>query len=419
MTIDTSLDGPVGPAAGAGARWVGTGGSDDPDPGRAVAAALATARAGAAPQLAILFCSPAYDLTAVVHEVRAGLGEGVELIGCSTAGELSDGGATDRGLVLWLLGGEGLDVATGVGTGSEDGLRSAAAEAARCAERVPRRRHGVLILLADGLCGDQMQVVRGAYEVAGTEFPLVGGCAGDDLAMERTLQVHGDGVHDDRVLRHSVVAAAVSSDAPIGIGVAHGWQPVGEPLLVTSSHGVEVRTLDDRPAMDAYLEAFGAPPELGTDPAAFTRFALTRPLGIRRRDRLEIRFVAGGDPVSRTLHCIAEVPQGGPAWPMTGDQETVLRATDHACAAAVEGLGGHEPCGALVFDCVARRSVLDGDPDPLDGTDADGGVRQELARVSDAVGGVPLAGFYTYGEIARTRGAGGFHNQTLVVLALG
>ena len=32
--------------------------------------------------------------------------------------------------------------------------------------------------------------------------------------------------------------------------------------------------------------------------------------------------------------------------------------------------------------------------------------------------GSPVAGFYTYGEIARTRGVSGFHNQTLVVLAL-
>jgi hypothetical protein len=32
--------------------------------------------------------------------------------------------------------------------------------------------------------------------------------------------------------------------------------------------------------------------------------------------------------------------------------------------------------------------------------------------------GAPIAGFYTYGEIARTSGVRGFHNQTLVVLAL-
>ena len=33
-------------------------------------------------------------------------------------------------------------------------------------------------------------------------------------------------------------------------------------------------------------------------------------------------------------------------------------------------------------------------------------------------GGGPVAGFYNYGEIARTSGISGFHNQTLVVFAL-
>jgi hypothetical protein len=33
--------------------------------------------------------------------------------------------------------------------------------------------------------------------------------------------------------------------------------------------------------------------------------------------------------------------------------------------------------------------------------------------------GAPLSGFYTWGEIARTRGITGYHNQTLAVLAVG
>ena len=39
-------------------------------------------------------------------------------------------------------------------------------------------------------------------------------------------------------------------------------------------------------------------------------------------------------------------------------------------------------------------------------------------RVAAQAGGAPVAGFHTYGEIARTRGISGLHNQTLVVLAL-
>jgi hypothetical protein len=38
--------------------------------------------------------------------------------------------------------------------------------------------------------------------------------------------------------------------------------------------------------------------------------------------------------------------------------------------------------------------------------------------VAAHAGAAPVAGFYTYGEIARTKGVSGFHNQTLVVLAI-
>jgi hypothetical protein len=62
----------------------------------------------------------------------------------------------------------------------------------------------------------------------------------------------------------------------------------------------------------------------------------------------------------------------------------------------------------MAFDCIARRGVL-----------GDSGVSKEVAAIASVSQGAPVAGFYTYGEIARTHGMSGFHNQTLVVLALG
>ena len=75
---------------------------------------------------------------------------------------------------------------------------------------------------------------------------------------------------------------------------------------------------------------------------------------------------------------------------------------------AVAALEGAPPLGFVAFDCIARRGVL-GEP----------GIRREIERIAAYAGGAPVAGFYTYGEIARTSGMRGFHNQTLVVLALG
>jgi hypothetical protein len=68
---------------------------------------------------------------------------------------------------------------------------------------------------------------------------------------------------------------------------------------------------------------------------------------------------------------------------------------------------GQSPRGVLAFDCIARRGVL-----------GDEGIQTEVARITENVQGGPVAGFYSYGEIARTRGVSGFHNQTLVVMAV-
>lgn len=53
------------------------------------------------------------------------------------------------------------------------------------------RPHQVLLLLTDGLAGDQQEVVRGAYATLGAGTRLVGGCAGDGLRMEQTHQLWG------------------------------------------------------------------------------------------------------------------------------------------------------------------------------------------------------------------------------------
>ena len=92
---------------------------------------------------------------------------------------------------------------------------------------------------------------------------------------------------------------------------------------------------------------------------------------------------------------------------MEGDARSALEATDAAAGDALAALDGHAPLGMLVFDCVARRGVL-----------GDAGIRVEIDRLAALAAGAPIAGFYTYGEIARTRGPHGFHNQTLVVLSI-
>jgi hypothetical protein len=65
-----------------------------------------------------------------------------------------------------------------------------------------------------------------------------------------------------------------------------------------------------------------------------------------------------------------------------------------------------EPRGALVFSCTGRVAPLGQH------------LGDEATAVARSIGDQPMAGFFTYGEFARVTGSTGFHNATVVVLAL-
>ena len=376
------------------------GASSAPDGRRAGREAAREALAGRDPKVLIAFASDDLDLEAFAAAIAEEAGP-VPVVGCSTAGEISGRGATDGGAVIVAIGGHGFSVRTSIARHASHDLRRAGAYAT--ASALPDRwPHRAVILLSDGLSGDQQEVVRGAYSEAGAWIPLVGGCAGDEMRMCRTRQIFGT-----EVLTDAVIAVGLASEAPLGVAAHHGWRRVGEPMLVTAAESNRVLELDGRPALDVYVERLGIRPEVADDSAAFASLALTHPLGLARRGGEEVRFVAGADQSERSIRCIAEVPVGGLVHLMEGDEVSVLGATDAACADALAALGDADPLGMVVFDCVARRAVL-----------GDGGVVREVDAIRARAGDAPWAGFYTYGEFSRSVGVRGFHNQTLVVLAL-
>ena len=102
-----------------------------------------------------------------------------------------------------------------------------------------------------------------------------------------------------------------------------------------------------------------------------------------------VGFPAGDVPVA-ALRALAESPDGPTELPGLGP-----------CRAAIAPLES----GSSASLIVARLG--------------DEGIVREVQRVNEHAEGAPIAGFYSYGEIARTAGVAGFHNQTIVVLAVG
>lgn len=201
----------------------------------------------ATPSVAFLFASNHYPPRDVLNGAISLLGD-TPLIGFSTPAGLSNAGQHLHSVTLAVLAGD-FQAETHWFSGYSQSGRETAQRLSQAASG-PGQNQAVL-LFADGYSGDAEQFC-GAMQVG--SLPLVGGLSSGDLHTGSTYQVAGNqsGVG-------SLAAAFIRGNVRIGIGHAHGWDPVGSQLRITRSRGFWLRTLNGRPASEAYAELFGQP----------------------------------------------------------------------------------------------------------------------------------------------------------------
>jgi len=253
--------------------------------------------------------------------------------------------------------------------------------------------------------------VRGVLESLGPHFPVVGGAAGDDFEFKKTYQYL-----NDRVYSGVVVGLGLQGQFRLGIGVKHGWIPVGTPKKVTKSSGAVLHELDGKPAIKIYEDYFGEERAKELRSESLARLAITYPLGMQvsGSDELLIR-----DPITvderGSITCAAEIPEGSEIRLMIGSREEAVKVAKEAAKNAVKQLDGSAPKAVIIFNCIARNKLF--------------GERsgEEIEAIQEAVGrDTPLIGFYTYGEQAPLGGEvrninkcnPAFHNETVVVCVL-
>jgi methyl-accepting chemotaxis protein len=180
---------------------------------------------------------------------------------------------------------------------------------------------------------------------------------------------------------------------------------------VTRARGNVVEQIEGRPAWDVWREQTrDAALAQGIDPHALApgdevAFLLRFEAGLAAGEALKIRA-----PLSRTaegaISFACGIPEGAVIRITESTPRDQIESAREAARRAKAKLGGLEVAGAVVFDCVCRNLILQ---------EAFGDAVRAMA---EELGGVPLAGFKTYGEIALDAGdMSGFHNTTSVVLA--
>jgi hypothetical protein len=385
--------------------------SSETDPHRAGVVAASRALEGPDPRLLVVFCSIRLDPYAVLAGIKE-VAAGIPLIGCSSGAELGVDGPGAGLVAVAAFGGSGFTVRTSAATGTRTAPREGGIEVARSVFAGMDGANQLMLLLTDGLVDDQDEIIGGVYEMLGAGVALAGGAAGTALLADGA-NANTFHMYDGEVLTDAVVGAAITSDGPFGVAMRHGFREVGEPMVVTRSRNGRIYTIDNRPALHAYLDRLGAPAEAYHDREAFVAFSRLRPLCVLRRATEEVRFVTEhADLDDGSLVCVGDVPEGGMVWPLESDADSTIEAVDGVWPAAVEALGGRSALGFIAFDCGIRQDILSQAP-------TGDRVAEEVSRMVGQAGNLPFTGFYTWGEIARTRGVNGLHHQSLVVLAVG
>ncbi|MCR9163039.1 MAG: FIST signal transduction protein [Nannocystaceae bacterium] len=371
-------------------------------------AQLASAPSAHSPVLVCVFVSSTFSLADVLRPIQARWPDAT-VIGASSSGEFNERSERPQSISGWALWGDFKAEAA-----MAEGLRESAETvigslATRLNARHESHPHRVGILLLDSMSGRGEEATLLAATLLDDQAPvrLVGGAAGDDLAMQNTWVGVGEQARED-----AAVVAFLHGKTPFGIGVQHGHQAESEPIKVTRAEANVVSELEGRPAWDVWRERTRPMAEAaqidvdaleGNDLA---RFFFTHSASLASGSEIKVRAPLGkGDDGSLSFAC--GVPEGS-VIRVTGS--TVQRQLDSARAAAESAkaqLEGHACAGALVFDCVCRKLIL-GERFP-----------QAVDAISRTLDGAPVAGFETYGEIALdVADHSGFHNSTTVVLAI-
>lgn len=351
------------------------------------ASACAVAVSGT-PVLTLAFTTDGYDQVQVLEGVKQNTSSSL-IAGFCCAGVATSSGIHKQGVGVMTLSGD-FRASTTLQKGLSQDPFSAGQKAGQALMKSGILK-GSVIVLPDGFQANIYEMLRGIYSEMGPDFQYIGGGAGDNLHFFKTYQFTEQEVSDDAL---SVVTL---DGLDLGVGIGHGWNPVGEPLVITRSEGKRVYEIDGSPAFSSYTKRLG---QITKD--QFPAIAMKHPIGFPNisgqyiiRDPLQVNE-------DQSIDFVTEVPSQAIGYIMEGRLENLILAAEKATQKAASAVSEH--AFVLLFDCISRALFMDEQ------------FQEEIQIIKNVIGTeIPLMGALTFGEVGCYDTAPLFHNKTTVV----
>lgn len=344
-------------------------------------------------ELVIFFCSNEYDLDVLAAEINQ-LFAGVQVVGCTTAGEIGPAGYLEHSLSgASFPSGNHLAV-----SGLLENLKQF--EIARAQDFVQNllqnleskepkdsSENSFALLMIDGMSIAEEPAAH-ALQYALGNIPLFGGSAGDDQKFTQTYMFSDGKFHFD-----SAVLILINTTLPFTIFKTQHFIPTDERMVVTDADSSEriVKEINGLPAAEEYARLLG----INVDELNPMRFAAS-PIVVMIEGTDYVRSIQKANP-DGSLTLYSSIEEGLVLRVAHGaDMVSNMEQTFDKIHAEI----GH-PQLVIGFDCILRKQEI-----------MQNGMQGHIAEIFMANNSI---GFNSYGEQFH-----GVHvNQTLTGVAIG
>lgn len=320
-------------------------------------------------QVSLAFFSDEYDTQQLGKALKKHLPGPV--IGCTTAGQLSEAGFQRGGISGASLASDELSVVPYL----IHPLSHQAEQVKKIAEDVQMKiSHAASsafgFLLVDGLSMKEEPLISTLYMSLG-DVPIIGGSAGDSLRFKQTFVYYDGQLYND-----AAVFTLFLTTLPFHVFKHQHFLPTSSRLVITAADPGKrlVKEINGEPAVEAYAQLIGTPVDQ-LDSVVFSR----HPLMLRIGNEYYVRSISNVEP-DGSLKFFCAIDTG--LILTVGQGNSAVEALNREFEKMKEEMG--DPAVIIGCDCILRR------------------LEMEEQGIDDAVGHLltksNVVGFSTYGE---------------------
>ncbi|SEA63741.1 Uncharacterized conserved protein, contains FIST_N domain [Flavobacterium gillisiae] len=263
--------------------------------------------------------------------------------------------------------------------------------------KMPKENLKHLFVLSEGSFVNGSSLINGLENNIDSKISITGGMCGDDARFEKTLASYKEDPKEGEV----ILIGFYGDSLDISYSSFGGWIPFGPERVITKAEGNILYEIDGQPALDLYKKY------LGEKSNELPQASLLYPLNVTPDGKKEpvVRTILNINNDDQSMILAGDAPVNSRVQLMMASVDGIAQGAQTAAKIAM-ATRSSKPELALLVSCIGRKLVMNQR------------VEEEVEQVREVIGErVPMAGFYSYGEIAPFNGSTSceLHNQTMTI----